>query len=100
MLQVLLDSRAVETALAGTEFTCFTGAKVQILTLALSAPGYLGAVASIIACFFVWFNLVEGPRKALTKRVPLAHLSPRSLAYFYPLTACAALELVVQVRFS
>ena len=32
VLQVLLDSRAVETALAGTQFTCFTGTKVQILT--------------------------------------------------------------------
>ena len=45
----------------------------------------------------MWFNLVEGPRKAVTKRVPLAHLSPRSLKYFYPLVACVALEFMAQL---
>jgi hypothetical protein len=70
-------------------FTAFVGH-------GLRAPGYLAALCSVVSAGFVWFNLVEGPRKALTKRVPLAHLSPRSLAYFYPLIACVALEFVAQ----
>ena len=64
---------------------------------AYARSGYLGAAGSIMGAVFVWFNLVEGPRKAVTKRVPLAHLSPRSLAYFYPLVACVALEFVSQM---
>ena len=71
-------------------FTAFVGH-------GLRAPGYLAALGSVLAAVFVWFNLGEGPRKALTKRVPLAHLSPRSLAYFYPLIACVGLEFAAQL---
>lgn len=71
-------------------FTAFVGH-------GLRAPGYLAAVSSMVAAGFVWFNLLEGPRKALTKHVPLAHLSPRSLAYFYPLLACVGLEFAAQM---
>ena len=63
----------------------------------LRAPGYLAAVASLLAAVYVWVVLVEGPRKVPTRRVPLSHLSPHSMAYFYPLIACVALEFVAQL---
>uniref|UniRef100_A0A7S0MJY6 Major facilitator superfamily (MFS) profile domain-containing protein n=1 Tax=Cryptomonas curvata TaxID=233186 RepID=A0A7S0MJY6_9CRYP len=61
----------------------------------LKAPGYLGCFVSLAASIFTWRILEEGPRKILTQRVPLVHLSPRSLSYFLPLVSEFYLQTVL-----
>jgi len=65
----------------------------------LTAPGYMAALVSTCAAVGAWLFLVEGPRKARVQHVPIAHLSPTSLRYFTPLSACVALETFTTLAF-
>ncbi len=78
MLQVLIDSRAVEaalagtlftcftglagtqfacfTGLAGTQFTCFTGTKVQILTPDSRRHSAPRGIVGKAVCLLYWYK--------------------------------------------
>lgn len=76
----------------GNRMWYLPGYLTELVGAGLTAPGYMAALLSTLTTVGVWFNLSDGPRKALTQRVPIAHLSPTSLRYFTPLVACVALE--------
>jgi hypothetical protein len=67
VLQVLIDSRAVEAALAGTLFTCFTGlagtqftcfigTKVQILTPKSRRHSAPRGIVGKAVCLLYWYK--------------------------------------------